>query len=80
MCSKLAINDARRLSGVFIVNLEHISRLALVFLPCSSVSIVNFEHAIAGWGRPIVSSKIEVNRYPDAAIGNKNITEAGNKI
>ena len=29
----------------FIVNFEHISHL------CSSVSIVNFEHVIAGWER-----------------------------
>ena len=29
--------------GVFIVNFKHISQL------CSSVSIVNFEHVIAGW-------------------------------
>ena len=29
--------------GVFIVNFEHISHL------CSSVSIINFEHVIAGW-------------------------------
>ena len=29
--------------GGFIVNFEHISHL------CSSVSIVNFEHVIAGW-------------------------------
>ena len=33
-------SDAVR-SGVFIVKFEHIS--------CSSVSIVNFEHVIAGW-------------------------------
>ena len=30
-------------SGVFIINFEHISQL------CPSVSIVNFEHVIAGW-------------------------------
>ena len=30
--------------GGFIVNFEHISHL------CSNVSIVNFEHVIAGWG------------------------------
>ena len=30
--SKLAINAPRRRSGVFIVNFEHISHLALVFL------------------------------------------------
>ena len=33
----------RRRSGVFIVSFEHISRLFY------SVSIVNFEHVIAGW-------------------------------
>ena len=35
----------------FIVNFEHISHL------CSSVSIVNFEHVIAGW---VKSSRINV--------------------
>ena len=30
-------------SGVFIVNFE------TYFTPCSSVSIVNFQHVIAGW-------------------------------
>ena len=34
-----------RRSGVFIANFEHIS----YFTPCSSVSIVDFEHAIADW-------------------------------
>ena len=29
--------------GIFIANFEHISHL------CSNVSIVNFEHVIAGW-------------------------------
>ena len=29
--------------GIFIANFEHISHL------CSDVSIVNFEHVIAGW-------------------------------
>ena len=33
----------RRRFGGFFVNIEHISHL------CSSVSIINFEHAIAGW-------------------------------
>ena len=33
----------RRRFGGFIVNFEHISH------HCSSVSIVNFEHVIAGW-------------------------------
>ena len=33
-----------RLSGVFIVNYEH-----NLYLPCSSVPIVNFEQVIAGW-------------------------------
>ena len=33
-----------RRSGVFIVNFQH-------FTPCSSVSIVNFEHVIADWER-----------------------------
>ena len=31
------------LSGVFIVNFEHISA------PCSSLSVVNFEQVNAGW-------------------------------
>ena len=30
-------------SGVFIIN-------GTYFTPCSTVSIINFEHAIAGWG------------------------------
>ena len=34
-------------SSVLIVNLEHISP------PCSSISVVNFEHVIAGWETPI---------------------------
>ena len=37
-----ATKTTRRFGG-FIVNFEHISRL------CSSVSIVNSEHVIAGW-------------------------------
>ena len=36
------VNNKTRF-GVFIVNFEHISHL------CSSASIVNFEHVIAGW-------------------------------
>ena len=44
MCSKLTIKTSeRRHSGVFIVNFEHI------LIPCSSVSIVNFEQVNAGW-------------------------------
>ena len=46
ICSKLTMKppkQRRRRSGVFIVNFEHISHL------CSSVSIFNFEHVIAGW-------------------------------
>ena len=41
----------RRRSGVFIVNFEHISHLALVF------HIVNFEHVTAGWDSGIVFSE-----------------------
>ena len=47
-CSKLTIETLEqkrerwRRFGGFIVNFEHISHL------CSSVSIVNFEHVIAG--------------------------------
>ena len=44
-CSKLTIKTAERLawrrSGVFIIN------FGTYFTPCSSTSIVNFEHAIA---------------------------------
>ena len=47
VCSKLTIKIPERphwrLSGIFIVNFEHISHLA-------SVSIVNFEQVNAGWG------------------------------
>ena len=46
LCSKLTIKTSERRhwrrSGVFIVNFEHKS-------PCSSISIVNFEHIFAGW-------------------------------
>ena len=35
-----------RRSGVFIVNFE---LFVNYFTPCSSVSVVNFEHVIAGW-------------------------------
>ena len=48
ICSKLTIKTPERChwrrSGVFIVICEHI-----LHLPCSSVSIVNFEYVIAGW-------------------------------
>ena len=47
ICSKLTIKPPKRCHwrrfGGFIVNFEHISHL------CSSVSIVNFEQANAGW-------------------------------
>ena len=47
ICSKLTIKTPKRRQwscfGVFNVNFEHISHLF------SSVSIVNFEHVIAGW-------------------------------
>ena len=39
---KNCLYPCRHLSGVFIVKFEH------YFTPCSSVSTVNFEHAIAG--------------------------------
>ena len=46
-CSKLTIKTAERLawrrSGVFIINFR------TYFTPCSSISSVNFEHAIADW-------------------------------
>ena len=45
-CSKLTVKTPERCqwrrSGVSIVNFKH-------FTPCSSVSIVYFEHVIAGW-------------------------------
>ena len=46
-CSKLTIKLPKRRHrfGGFIFNIEHISHL------CSSVSIVNFEHVIAGWDK-----------------------------
>ena len=47
VCSKLTIKPLKRRHwrrfGGFIVNFEHISYL------CWSVSIVNFEHVVAGW-------------------------------
>ena len=49
ICSKLTIKIPERRqwdrSGIFIVHFEHISHLV------STVSIVNFEHVIAGWGK-----------------------------
>ena len=36
----------RRRSDVFIVNMKH-------FIPCSNVSIVNFEHVIDGWNQTV---------------------------
>ena len=46
ICSKLAIKTPERrqlcCSDIFIVNFKY-------FTPCSSVSSVNFEHAITGW-------------------------------
>ena len=73
ICSKLTIKTPeRRRSGVFIVNFASISHLVLVFLlltlnmqlpagkkTCSSVSIVNFEHVIAGWEEDKRNSKFE---------------------
>ena len=47
ICSKLTIKPPKRRQwrrfGGFIVNVGHISHL------CSRVSIINFEHVIAGW-------------------------------
>ena len=42
ICSKLTIKPPKR-PQLNDVNFEHVSHL------CSSVSIVNFEHVIAGW-------------------------------
>ena len=50
ICSELTI------IAVFIVNFEHISHL------CSSVSIVNFEHEIAGWEACIQSTTVAFTR------------------
>ena len=41
----IPLHPLRRFGG-FIVNFEHISHF------CSNVSIVNFEHVVAGWGVP----------------------------
>ena len=43
--------------SVFIVNFDRISHL------CSSVSIVNFEHVIAGWDISIFSWKIPIWKW-----------------
>ena len=52
ICSKLTIKIPERRhwrrSSIFIVNFEH-------FTPCSSVTIDNFEHVIAGWDNSITS-------------------------
>ena len=56
ICSKLIIKPPERRqwrrSGGFIVNFEHISHL------CSSVSIVNFEHVVAGWANSSIDSNV----------------------
>ena len=53
ICSNLRIKTPERRqwrrSGVFIVNFEHIT-----FLPCSSVSIINFEQVNTGWVEKLV--------------------------
>ena len=55
ICSKLIIKTPERHwshPGVFIVNFEHRTiMLWTYFIPCSSVSISNFEHVIVGWVR-----------------------------
>ena len=43
MCSKLTIKTPELRNGVLII------QFWTYFTPCSSVSIVNFEHAIDGW-------------------------------
>ena len=54
ICSKLTIKTPKRRQwhhfGVFIVKFEHISHLSY------SVSVVNFEHEVAGWGASSVQS------------------------
>ena len=45
-------NKDKDRSGIFIVNFEHISYnyfIITYFIPCFSVSIVNFELVNAGW-------------------------------
>ena len=53
ICSNLRIKTPERRQwrryGVFIVNFEHIT-----FLPCSSVSIINFEQVNTGWVEKLV--------------------------
>ena len=59
ICWKLTIKTTERpqcrRSGIFIVNFEHI------FTPCSSVSIVDFEHVIAGWAWSKMNGSCSVN-------------------
>ena len=58
ICSKLTITPPKRRQwcrfGGFIVNFEHISHL------CSSVSIVNFEHLVAGWVFVVATRRLEL--------------------
>ena len=71
ICSKLTIKTSKRRQcqwrqwrrfGVFIVKFDHISHL------CSSVSIINFEHVIAGWdssfNHKISTCYIEIMEFP----------------
>ena len=58
ICSKLTIKTPKRRQwcrlGVFIVNFEHISHR------CSCVSIVNFEHVIAGWVKAKLHKSLQI--------------------
>ena len=44
-------------SGIFTVNFKH-------FTPCSNVSIVNFEHVIAGWVSLILTKNTDSHKGP----------------
>ena len=70
ICSKLTIKTPERRhcrrSSVFIVNLEHIAHLVL------GVSIVNFEHIIAGWYTFSFTYSIQVNTIQVNRIFNKD--------
>ena len=78
---KVNNKDIRRTTGI---------QLSTYFTPCSSVSLVNFEHVIAGWDKlifPIISmnsirnkSKLLVERAPISKdilmISNKNFEKS----
>ena len=47
------------------------------FTPCSSVSIVNFEHVIAGW---VYCLKTPENRKLIFSVGYRNVTQGINGL